>query len=202
MRKKGKAKQSQKQLSAQEFTNVKDIRGEFLYTRDGFVFCYLKIFPISMDLLSRRERKNFTKSLTAEISSEKEPLKFLAVSRPTDITPLLDQYQELLSKTENTVQRDLLRKETKEISRLTYYNEEVERQFYFCLYEKYEENRDKDLQKRIEEFQAKFEINEVKTKILEEAEIIQLCNLVNNPAVVLLEDEDVEPALPLLQEVR
>ncbi|RGH23183.1 hypothetical protein DWV34_08620 [Anaerostipes sp. AF04-45] len=155
-----------------------------------------------MDLLSRRERKNFTKSLTAEISSEKEPLKFLAVSRPTDITPLLDQYQELLSKTENTVQRDLLRKETKEISRLTYYNEEVERQFYFCLYEKYEENRDKDLQKRIEEFQAKFEINEVKTKILEEAEIIQLCNLVNNPAVVLLEDEDVEPALPLLQEVR
>ena len=87
-----------------------------------------------MDLLSRRERKNFTKSLTAEISSEKEPLKFLAVSRPTDITPLLDQYQELLSKTENTVQRDLLRKETKEISRLTYYNEEVERQLYFCLY--------------------------------------------------------------------
>ena len=74
--------------------------------------------------------------------------------------------------------------------------------FYFCLYEKYEENRDKDLQKLIEEFQAKFEINEVKTKILEEAEIIQLCNLVNNPAVVLLEDEDVEPALPLLQEVR
>lgn len=189
------------QMSAQEFTNVRDVNGEFLYTRDDYIFCYLKIFPISMDLLSKRERKNFTKSLTAEISSEKEPIKFLAVSRPTDITPLLDQYQELLDHTDNTIQRDLLRQEIKEISRLTYYNEEVERQFYFCLYEKWEENKERDLKKRMEEFQSKFEINEVKTKILEETEIIQLCNLVNNPAVVLLEDENIEPTLPLLQEV-
>ena len=188
-------------MSAQEFTNIKDVNGEFLYTRDDYIFCYLKIFPISMDLLSKRDRKNFTKSLTAEISSEKEPIKFLAVSRPTDITPLLDQYQELLDHTDNTIQRDLLRQEIKEISRLTYYNEEVERQFYFCLYEKWEENKEKDLKKRMEEFQSKFEINEVKTKILEETEIIQLCNLVNNPAVVLLEDENIEPTLPLLQEV-
>ena len=31
------------QKTANEFVNVKDIKGKFLYTRDGLILCYLKI---------------------------------------------------------------------------------------------------------------------------------------------------------------
>ena len=41
-------------ITANEFVNVKDIRGKFLYTRDGLALCYLKILPISIDLFSKK----------------------------------------------------------------------------------------------------------------------------------------------------
>ena len=44
---KGRDKEELAQMTANEFVNVKDIRGSFLYTRDGMVLAYLKIFPIS-----------------------------------------------------------------------------------------------------------------------------------------------------------
>jgi hypothetical protein len=42
----------EEQKTANEFVNVKDIKGKFLYTRDGLILCYLKINPISIDLSS------------------------------------------------------------------------------------------------------------------------------------------------------
>lgn len=42
--------------TAQQFVNVQDIRDNFLYTQDGWLLCYLRIFPISLDLLSNTEK--------------------------------------------------------------------------------------------------------------------------------------------------
>ena len=42
---KGRDKEELAQMTANEFVNVKDIRGSFLYTRDGMALAYLKIFP-------------------------------------------------------------------------------------------------------------------------------------------------------------
>ena len=47
---KGRDKEELAQMTANEFVNVKDIRGSFLYTRDGMALAYLKIFPISTEL--------------------------------------------------------------------------------------------------------------------------------------------------------
>ncbi len=56
-RKKAKSRDKEElaQMTANEFVNVKDIRGSFLYTRDGMVLAYLKIFPISTELFSKNE---------------------------------------------------------------------------------------------------------------------------------------------------
>ena len=37
--------------TARDFTNVKDIQGNLLYTRDGYVIGYLRIYPFNLDLL-------------------------------------------------------------------------------------------------------------------------------------------------------
>ena len=52
---KNKDKEELAQITANEFVNVKDIRGNFLYTRDNLALAYLKIYPISTELFSKNE---------------------------------------------------------------------------------------------------------------------------------------------------
>ena len=62
-RKKAKSRDKEElaQMTANEFVNVKDIRGSFLYTRDGMALAYLKIFPISTELFSKNEKRLIAK---------------------------------------------------------------------------------------------------------------------------------------------
>ena len=66
---KGRDKEELAQMTANEFVNVKDIRGSFLYTRDGMALAYLKIFPISTELFSKNEKRLIAKQLTVSLSS-------------------------------------------------------------------------------------------------------------------------------------
>lgn len=75
--------------TAQQFINVKDIRDKYLYTRGGMVFIYLRIHAISIDLYSKSEKNVLIKTLTAELSDIQYPFKFMALSRPVDISPLI-----------------------------------------------------------------------------------------------------------------
>ena len=57
MKKKEKKKKlTAEQTTAQEFTNVLNIQNNYLYTRDGYVIGYIKIIPVSVGLLSKREK--------------------------------------------------------------------------------------------------------------------------------------------------
>ncbi|MEA3422330.1 MAG: hypothetical protein U9Q80_00730, partial [Bacillota bacterium] len=72
---------------------------------------YIKINPISIDLFSDTEKEQMCRTLTAELSSARKPFKFLAVSRPVDISPLINEYTQLLSETNDQKQKELLRNE-------------------------------------------------------------------------------------------
>jgi predicted MPP superfamily phosphohydrolase len=179
---------SEKQNSAQEFVNVKDIHDNFLYTRDGQIIAYIKIHPISIDLFSDGEKEQISKVLTAELSSVQKPFKFLAVSRPVDITPLVNEYQSLLSETTDQKQKELLRNEIMEISNFATSGEVIERQFYIMLWNKYREGIEPELLKECKNFIQKFESINIRCDIIKEQEIVRLCNLINNPAYIHFED--------------
>ena len=55
------------QQTANEFINVKDIKGKFLYTRDGMALCYLKVNPISIVLFSKTEKSLITPKFMLKI---------------------------------------------------------------------------------------------------------------------------------------
>ena len=77
MKKKEKKKKlTAEQTTAQEFTNVLNIQNNYLYTRDGYVIGYIKILPVSVGLLSQREKETLVKQLTAELSVEKRTVSF------------------------------------------------------------------------------------------------------------------------------
>ena len=173
---------SEKQKTAQEFVNVKDIHDNFLYTRDGQIIAYIKIHPISIDLFSDSEKEQISKVLTAELSSVQKPFKFLAVSRPVDITPLVNEYQSLLSETTDQKQKELLRNEIMEISNFATSGEVIERNFFIMVWSRYREGVESDLIKESKEMILKFESVNISSDIIKEQEIVRLCNLINNPA--------------------
>lgn len=183
--------------TANEFINVKDIKGKYLYTRDNFVLCYLKINPISIDLFSKGEKQQLIRQLTANMSGIQHPFKFLAVSRPVDITPLISELTSALA-TSDLKQKELLKQEILEMTTFALSGEVVERQFYIVLWEKAEEGAEKDLLVKAKDFAGNFSDCGIGCDILEQQDIVRLCNLVNNPAYMHLEDTDFAPSIPIL----
>ncbi|WP_342415481.1 hypothetical protein NST83_20475 [Paenibacillus sp. FSL R10-2782] len=185
--------------TAQQFVNVEDIRGNFLSTQDGWLLCYLRIFPISLDLLSASEKKMLIQKLTAELSSIRFPFKFLAVSRPVDISPIISELASALP-TADPKQKELLRQEIAEMNNLALSGEVVERQFYLILWQR-QENGERDLLEKAKRLVQHFEDGQVQAHVLKQHEIVQLCNLVNNPAYTHLEDAEAKATIPFLREV-
>lgn len=184
---------------AQDFVNIIDIRDKFLYTRDEKIIIYIQINPIDINLISKREKQILSRTLTAELTSERKTFKFIAVSRPVDISPLLTEYQNILSNTINQKQKELLRQEMYSISNFALSGEVVERQFYIMIWEYYEEGIERDILKRGIEFVSKLEGSGVKASIINESKIIRLCNLINNPAYVNLEGTNFDVDMPFLK---
>lgn len=189
---------TKEQQTAQEFVNVKDIKDKFLYTLDGFLMMYIKINPISIELLSDREKKLLCRMLTAELSGEQKPFKFIAVSRPVDISPLIGEYTAIMANSQDEKQKELLKSEMMVMSNYALSGDVVERQFYFMIWEPYEEGVEGDIAKRAYEFAGKFENCNVSSEILKYQGIIRLCNLINNPASTNAEDVTLEASIPLI----
>jgi hypothetical protein len=186
-------------ITANEFINVKDINGKFLYTRDNLVLCYLKILPISIDLFSKNEKKQMIRQLTAAMSSIQYPFQLIAVSRPVDISPLLSDLSATLTASSDMKQKELLRQEILEMSTFALSGEIIERKFYILIWDKALDGVERDLLQKAKYLSGYFNESGTLTEILEQQEIVQLCNLINNPAYVHLEDTDFEASIPILE---
>jgi hypothetical protein len=201
--KKQKITQAQLEASlkktAQDFVNVRDIDDTFLYNMDGYIMSYIKVQSFEKELLSKNEVKTLTNRLTSEFSDLEEDFKFIAVSRPVDITPLVLNYTELIKNTDNQIRKELLRREIAVISDFSLSGEVVQREFYYMLWEMEKEDAENDLRKRAKDFSDKLNLCGMKSEVLKKPDIIRLCNLINNPAFAAIEDTRVEPVLPYLE---
>lgn len=179
-----------------DIVNVKKIEDHYLYTRDGYIHIYIKIEPISIDLLSKNEQRVKAQKLTAEMSGEREAFKLLIVPRPVDLSAMVRKYNALLAESNNPTEKLLLRDEINMINRYILSGEVVEKQFYIMLWEP--AGSERELYKRASDFAERFEHNDIHCRIITEPEIVLLCNLINNPAYINLEDNDYFKTVPLL----
>ncbi len=185
--------------SAQDFVNVKDIQDIFLYTMDGYIISYIKVQSFEKDLLSETEKKVLTKKSTQEFSELEEGFKFIAVSRPVDITPLVIDYADLMKSSSSPIQKQILRNEIAVVSDFSLSGEVVQREFYYMIWEKENEDAEADLKKRINDLQEKLSKSGFKCDIIKKPDIIRLCNLVNNPAFATIEGTDTDVTFPFLE---
>ena len=78
--------------TANEFVNVKDIKGNFLYTKDDYIFGYVRLYQFNLDLLSREERYIKTQALTSSFEADRKSFDYLSFPREID----LDDYKNSL----------------------------------------------------------------------------------------------------------
>jgi len=184
--------------SIHDLINIRDIKDHFLYTNDNKICAYFKVNPISVDLYSQREKKQLCQLLSSQLASEQRPFKFLAVSRPVDISPLISDYSQIWSLTDNSVVKDILSNEMTVMMNFAHSGEVVQRQFYFMLWEEWTTGIERDLLKRVNDFRNKFISCRLTGDVLKQQEIVRLCNLVNNPAYSAVEDMDFEANIPTI----
>ena len=81
--------------SLNEFLNIKDVKDNYLYTLDGYVILFIKVFPINIELLSDEELEVKMDANSVEFSNEQYPYKILVIPRAVDISEHIREQEEL-----------------------------------------------------------------------------------------------------------
>lgn len=167
-----------------EFVNVKDIHKNFLYTRDGYLMTYLRIHPLNISLMSMEEKKGRTAGLAASFEGDRGDFVYFSFPREID----LDKYKQYIRKRyqeelEDIGRRHLLGEMLLEASELATSGENYEHQHFIKLWKKTGQDRQKaetGLMRRTEDFKGRYESAGIPAEILQEQEIIRMCNLFGN----------------------
>lgn len=183
--------------TAQDFINVKNLKDKYLYTDDGMTIMFVRIGGVSIDLYSKSEKTNLVKQLTTELSEISYPFKFMALSRPVDISPIIHELSEALKQSDGK-RKELLRQEIFQMSNFAISGEIVERQFYISIWDKTDMDTEKELYKRASLLAEKFTSNGISADVVGEQEIVRILNLVHNPSYTHLEDAEFEASIPMI----
>jgi len=169
-------------LPARDFIDAADIRGNFLYRKDGYILSYLRIFPYNFNLLSHEEQEAETEKLSAKFRDDRKDFIYCSFPREIDLDDyknfLKDKYQ---SEMEKIGRRHIISIMMKQANYLSI-NGSYEHQQFIRIW-KFSNSREKaeeELLERITEFKVRYEESGIQTQILDEKELLKLCNLFAN----------------------
>lgn len=185
--------------TAQDFVNAKDLSENCLYTLDGMIFSFIKIEGLCLELYSRAEQKTLCKKLSAALSDVRRPYKYIAVSRPVDISKSLQEYNELYAAAEGG-RKKLLKNEMNELAEMVMSGETLERQHYIAIWDTLQRSDERSMIMAADDLKKKFTESGVHADILDKKGIVRLCNLVNVPAYVHMESTDIADTISVLSE--
>ena len=187
------------QATAQEFVNARDLGNNCLYTLDGYFFSFVKIEGICLELYSKSELVQMCKTLSSSLSQIKRPYKYVAVSRPADISKALQEYNELYAVAVGG-QKKLLKNEEIELAEMVVSGETLERQHYIIIWDTVNRADEHSMLVAANDFVKKFNEIGINAQVLNKTGIVRFCNLVNNPAYVHIESADIDNIITVLSE--
>jgi len=204
---KGMQNEDKRKLTANQFTNVKDIKKNFLYSKDEYLFGYLRVYPYNLDLFDKEERRIRTQNLSLSFEGDRKEFGYCALPRELDLDDyknyLKKQYQEELS---NYGKRQILSVMIRQAAELSLSGENYEHHHFFKIWSRLDKNHNdtkKELYTRLEEFKMRYAAVGIETEILGETEIFKLCNLYTNSQQISFmtsADNSVFTPIPMLKE--
>lgn len=174
-----------KEQTARDFVNVKDIKENILYTRDGYMMGFVRIHPFNIDLLSDEDRISITHRLAVSFEDDRKDFVYCAYPRELDLDGYKNflkekRQQEIVSLGKKRILEEMLL----EANDLSSSGENYEHQHYIKIWAKYDPNIRSckhDFMDRLQSFVSRFVNVGIQAEILDEKEILKLCNLFGNP---------------------
>lgn len=187
MKKKGNLPQE----TANEFTDVKDICKNILYTKSGYLIGFLRLMPINIELLSKSEIKAKCITLAASFKSLDYPFTIISIPRSVD----MEEYIEFLSNKYDEEMEDIHRKSLiktmlKEASGKIMNDNNYEHQYYIKVWERSSstENKEAVISKKLNDIAGRYSMVQIETKRVNDEGIIKLCNLFAHSNSAIFED--------------
>ncbi len=183
--------------TAQEFVNARDLGENCLYTNDGYIFAYLKVDGVCLELLSRQEQKALCRQVSAALSLVRRPYKFSGVSRPADISKSLQKYSELAEQAVGG-RKKLLLSDARYLANMVVSGETTERVYYIAIWDSIQKADERSITSAAHDIAKKLSECGIGAELIDRSGIVRLCNLVNNPAYVHIESTNIDEAIALL----
>lgn len=194
-----KNKKSENEMTANQLTNVRDIVGSVLYSKDDYIFAYIKITPVILNIMSSQEKRSMSKSLTNELSAEKEPFALIKINEPIDISDVIIDYVGDLKKlndgNSDRIRKQIIRNRIAHLSSEASSGTTLENLYYFILWERFSGNNEERLVKRANEFAYKLNLAGIESHVANEAEIKNLCTLFAYPNYAHKEDSNTNDSI-------
>lgn len=196
-------KESKKEMmeqTANEFTDVKDIKRNILYTKSGYLIGYLRLYPINIELLSRSELKSKRTTLSAGFKAIDHPFSIIGIPRSVDMESYIgflnQQYDEEMN---NQYRKRLIKFMLKEASDKVMNDNNYEHQFYIKVWEQKSSNDNKEavIAQKLSNMAGRYGMIQNETKRLDDEGIIRLCNLFAHSNSATFEDTSNTDYVPL-----
>ena len=180
---KKKVEKNSRQLRADEFTNVKNVKGQFLYTKDGYVMTYLRVLPYNLDLLPREEKGAKTNRQAASFDSDRRDFAYMSFFRELDLDSYKNNLKEKHRATDFIGNRHILEEMMMEATDLSVNGENFEHQHYIKIWKKIEgdlRDAEQEAKMRAEEFRQRYAEVGITVYQIKDADILKMCNLYGN----------------------
>lgn len=177
-------KEVERKSSVRDFVDAADVRGIFLYRKDGYILTYLRIYPFNLELMGKEERTGVTNNLSATFKDDRKDWDYFSLPREIDMDKYKINLKERYQQEMVIGRRQLLNMMMGQCADLIMNGENYEHQHFIGIWRLGSvSNRTKieeELASRIKEFETRYRNVGIECEILQESEIVKLCNLFGN----------------------
>lgn len=176
--------------SLNQFLNIKDIKGNYLYTLDEQVISFIKVNPMNIELLSDKELETKMDFASIEFSNEQFPYKIIVIPRAVDISDYIREQEELRNKLTNDVCIEIINNRIISTTEMIENKNIIENEFYIMIFDENKDNIEIELNKRANNWISRLKNCGLKSEILEERDIILLVKSFTIPEFARTEGTD------------
>lgn len=200
-------KNKDKELTVNELVKVKNIKDIYIYRKDNLLITLIKVHSINIALMPREEKKARTNKLASNFRGDKKDFAYVSYPREVDLDFYTDDVKRRYAEELNINRKKLLKEILLEGIELSSIGENYEHQHFIKIW-KMITNDVKEaeslLRNRVEEFVSWYEGIGVSTEILQEQEVLKVCNLFGNsvqaPYINIGDNTIYEPIMQIKEE--
>lgn len=176
--------------SLNQFLNIKDIKGNYLYTLDEQVISFIKVNPMNIELLSDKELESKMDFASIEFSNEQFPYKIIVIPRAVDISDYIREQEELRNKLTDDVCIEIINNRIISTTEMIENKNIIENEFYIMIFDVNKDNIEIELNKRANNWISRLKNCGFKSEILDERDIILLVKSFTIPEFARTEGTD------------